>query len=137
MILLPQPLRGEAQDTALIHDKTRAAAAQLPGHVLLAAGVVPGRRPGPLRHPRHRVHPARQAHAGSPTSIGRTSSWATMPNINPWIIDNLGESSAVRRRAYAVLIDHLVPPSVGAELSGGLRNLHNDIEKWEASKKGA
>ena len=60
-----------------------------------------------------------------------------MPNINPWIIDNLGESSAVRRRAYAVLIDHLVPPSVTAELSGGLRNLHNEIEKWEALEEGA
>ena len=61
----------------------------------------------------------------------------TMPNINPWIIDNLGESSAVRRRAYAVLIDHLVPPSVNAELSDGLLNLHNDIEKWEALEEGA
>ena len=59
-----------------------------------------------------------------------------MPNINPWIIDNLGESSAVRRRAYAVLIDHLVPPSVTAELSDGLRNLHNDIEKWEVLEDG-
>ena len=48
---------------------------------------------------------------GKPTGLSDVD-WpdillGAMPNINPWIIDNLGESSAVRRRAYAVLIDHL------------------------------
>ena len=62
VILLPQPLRGEAQDTGLIHDK-----AAPPPHNYLATYFwlqrsfnADARRP--LRHPRHRVHFARQGH---------------------------------------------------------------------------
>ena len=116
--------------------QARAAAAQLPGHVFLAAA----NRSSADALVHFGTHGTEFILPGKATGLSDVD-WpdillGAMPNINPWIVDNLGESSAVRRRAYAVLIDHLVPPSVGAELSGGLRNLHNDIEKWDALDEG-
>ena len=136
VILLPQPLRGEAQDTALIHDKNAP-----PPHNYLATYFWLQQ----VFHADAVVHFG--THGTEFILPGKASGlsdvdWpdillGAMPNINPWIIDNLGESSAVRRRAYAVLIDHLTPPLVSAELSGGLSNLHQDIEKWEVLEEGA
>ena len=61
----------------------------------------------------------------------------TMPNFNPWIIENMVESSPVRRRTYGVLIDHLSPPIVNAGLSDELANLNEMLEKWETLEDGA
>jgi len=136
VILLPQPLRGEAQQTTLIHDKLVP-----PPHNYLATyfWLQEAFHADALVH--FGTHGTEFILPGKATGLSDVD-WpdivlGTMPNINPWIVDNLGESSAVRRRAYAVLIDHLVPPSVNAELSDGLLNLHNDIEKWEALEEGA
>jgi cobaltochelatase CobN len=60
-----------------------------------------------------------------------------MPNFNPWIIENMVESSPVRRRTYGVLIDHLSPPIVNAGLSDELANLAEMLEKWEVLEEGA
>ena len=136
VILLPQPLRGEAQNTALIHDKLTP-----PPHNYLATyfWLQESFRADALVH--FGTHGTEFILPGKATGLSDID-WpdivlGTIPNINPWIIDNLGESSAVRRRAYAVLIDHLVPPAVAAELSDGLLNLHNDLEKWEVLEDGA
>ena len=136
VILLPQPLRGEAQNTALIHDKRVP-----PPHNYLATyfWLQEAFRADAMVH--FGTHGSEFILPGKATGLS-DSDWpdivlGTIPNINPWIVDNLGESSAVRRRAYAVLIDHLVPPAVAAELSDGLLNLHNDLEKWEALEDGA
>ncbi|MGO8689406.1 MAG: cobaltochelatase subunit CobN [Thermoguttaceae bacterium] len=136
VILLPQPLRGEAHDTALIHDKNAP-----PPHNYLATYFWLQKTFHADAVVHFGTHGTEFILPGKPTGLSDVD-WpdivlGAMPNINPWIIDNLGESSAVRRRAYAVLIDHLVPPSVTAELSGGLRNLHNEIEKWEVLEEGA
>ena len=61
VILLPQPLRGEAQDPTLLHDRHVP-----PPHNYLATYFwldtrLPRRRPGTLRHARLRVPSARQA----------------------------------------------------------------------------
>ncbi|MGO9114151.1 MAG: cobaltochelatase subunit CobN [Thermoguttaceae bacterium] len=136
VILLPQPLRGEAQNAALIHDKLVP-----PPHNYLATyfWLQESFRADAMVH--FGTHGTEFILPGKATGLSDVD-WpdivlGTIPNINPWIIDNLGESSAVRRRAYAVLIDHLVPPSVAAELSDGLLNLHNDLEKWDALESGA
>jgi cobaltochelatase CobN len=60
----------------------------------------------------------------------------TMPVINPWITDNIGEATISRRRAYAALVDHMPPPSVKAGLSEGLQSLHDDIDKFETLDRG-
>jgi cobaltochelatase CobN len=59
-----------------------------------------------------------------------------MPNITPWILDNVAEATLARRRAYAVLIDHLTPPLEAAGLSDELRNLHDDVHKFASLDDG-
>ncbi len=136
VILLPQPLRGEAHDTSLLHDKLVP-----PPHNYLATyfWLAEEFKANALVH--FGTHGSEFVLPGKPTGLSDYD-WpdillGTMPNINPWIINNLGESSPARRRAYAVLIDHLTPPSVNAELSDELLNLHSDIDRWVMLDDGA
>lgn len=129
VILLPQPLRGEAHDTSLLHDKLVP-----PPHNYLATyfWLAEEFKAHALVH--FGTHGSEFVLPGKPSGLSDYD-WPDIllgatPNINPWIINNLGESSPARRRAYAVLIDHLTPPSVNAELSDELLNLHNDIDRW-------
>jgi len=136
VILLPQPLRGEAHDTSLVHDKLVP-----PPHNYLATyfWLQESFQANAMIH--FGTHGTEFMLPGKGVGLSQAD-WpdvvmGTTPNINPWIINNLGESSPDRRRAYAVLIDHLVPPSVNAELSDELLNLHNDIDKWVVLETGA
>jgi cobaltochelatase CobN len=136
VILLPQPLRGEAQDTSLVHDKLVP-----PPHNYLATYFWLEESFGADALVHFGTHGTEFMLPGKPVGLS-DHDWpdivlGTTPNINPWIINNLGESSPTRRRAYAVLIDHLVPPSVNAELSDELANLHNDIDHWIVLGEGA
>ncbi|EAQ82301.1 cobaltochelatase subunit CobN [Blastopirellula marina] len=136
VILLPQPLRGEAHDTSLIHDVRVP-----PPHNYLATYFWLEKEFGADAMIHFGTHGTEFLLPGKPTGLSGHD-WPDIamgdtPNINPWIINNLGESSPVRRRAYALLIDHLVPPSVAAELSDEMLNLHNDIDKWITLEEGA
>lgn len=136
VVLLPQPLRGEAHDPSLLHDIRVP-----PPHNYLATyfWLQERFRADALVH--FGTHGSEFLLPGKPVGLSQAD-WpdicmGAMPNINPWVINNLGESSPVRRRAYAVLIDHLVPPSVQSELSDELENLHADIDKWVTLEDGA
>jgi len=136
VILVPQPLRGEAHDTSLVHNKLVP-----PPHNYLATyfWLQEAFAADAMIH--FGTHGTEFLLPGKPVGLS-PADWTDMimgaiPNINPWIINNLGESSPVRRRAYATLINHLVPPSVNAELSDELLNLHNDIDKWVVLEEGA
>ncbi len=59
-----------------------------------------------------------------------------MPIINPWIMDNIGESTLSRRRGYAVLVDHLPPPAESSRLDPDLQALHDQIHKFEGLEPG-
>ncbi len=136
VVLLPQPLKGEAHDSSRVHDKTIP-----PPHNYLATyfWLQEGFRADAVVH--FGTHGTEFLFPAKPAGLSEAD-WpdvllGTMPNVNPWIINNLGESSPVRRRAYAVLVDHLVPPSVQAGLSDELANLHGDIDKWFTLEGGA
>jgi cobaltochelatase CobN len=136
VILLPQPLRGEAQDASLVHDLRVP-----PPHNYLATYFWLNEefRADAMVH--FGTHGSEFMLPGKATGLSGHD-WpdivmGDMPNINPWVLNNLGESSPVKRRAYAVLIDHLVPPSVNAELSDELANLHDEIDKWVVLADGA
>tara|TARA_R110002111_G_scaffold18931_2_gene46223 strand:- start:40892 stop:45061 length:4170 start_codon:yes stop_codon:yes gene_type:complete len=136
VILLPQPLRGEAHDTSLVHNKLVP-----PPHNYLATYFWLQEAFAADAMVHFGTHGTEFILPGKAVGLSRAD-WSDMimgaiPNINPWIINNLGESSPVRRRAYATLINHLVPPSVNAELSDELLNLHNDIDKWVMLEEGA
>ena len=66
--------------------------------------------------------------------------WALgpMPHIYPFIVNDPGEGSQAKRRAQAVILDHLTPPLGRAGLHGDLRELEALIDEyWEAVQMGS
>ncbi|MCT7951822.1 cobaltochelatase subunit CobN [Ancylothrix sp. C2] len=53
-----------------------------------------------------------------------------MPHFYPFIVNDPGEGSQAKRRAQAVIIDHLTPPMTRAELYGSLVQLENLIDEF-------
>ncbi|MEG3225478.1 MAG: cobalamin biosynthesis protein CobN, partial [Methanobacteriales archaeon Met13] len=51
-----------------------------------------------------------------------------MPNIYPYIVENPGEGTQAKRRGYAVIIDHMIPPMILSDLYGDLASLNDQIE---------
>lgn len=60
----------------------------------------------------------------------------TLPIVNLWIQDNLGEATLSRRRSYAQLVDHLVPPAVRNGLSDEEKRLVDDLRKHDGLEAG-
>ncbi len=53
-----------------------------------------------------------------------------MPHLYPFIVNDPGEGSQAKRRAQAVIIDHLTPPLTRAETYGPLRDLERQIDEY-------
>jgi cobaltochelatase CobN len=53
-----------------------------------------------------------------------------LPHLYPFIVNDPGEGSQAKRRAQAVIIDHLTPPMTRAELYGSLQQLENLIDEY-------
>ncbi|NEO33927.1 MAG: cobaltochelatase subunit CobN [Symploca sp. SIO3C6] len=53
-----------------------------------------------------------------------------MPHLYPFIVNDPGEGSQAKRRAQAVIIDHLTPPMTRAELYGSLQQLEGLIDEY-------
>ncbi|MBD2182420.1 cobaltochelatase subunit CobN [Aerosakkonema funiforme] len=53
-----------------------------------------------------------------------------MPHFYPFIVNDPGEGSQAKRRAQAVIIDHLTPPMTRAELYGPLQQLESSIDEY-------
>ncbi len=65
--------------------------------------------------------------------------WALgpMPHIYPFIVNDPGEGSQAKRRAQAVILDHLTPPLGRAGLHGGLQELEALLDEyWQATQLG-
>ena len=61
-----------------------------------------------------------------------------MPHLYPFIVNDPGEGSQAKRRAQAVILDHLTPPLGRAGLHGDLRELEALIDEyWEAVQLGS
>lgn len=135
VILLPQPARGPENDEKLLHARDVP-----PPHQYLAmywwlqkefradAVVHFGTHGTELLLPT-------KANGLSQDDFGDVC-LGSMPNITPWILDNVAEATLARRRAYAVLVDHLTPPLEAAGLSDELRNLHDDVHKFATLDEG-
>ncbi|MBW4525976.1 MAG: cobaltochelatase subunit CobN [Phormidium tanganyikae FI6-MK23] len=55
---------------------------------------------------------------------------AALPHFYPFIVNDPGEGSQAKRRAQAVILDHLTPPMTRAELYGGLQKLEALIDEY-------
>lgn len=140
VVLLPQPLRGELHGSETLssqaHDKKTA-----PPHNYLATYFWLEEAFGADAVVHFGTHGSEFMLPGKPSGLARRD-WpdilmGSMPNFNPWIIENMVESSPVKRRVYGTLVSHLPPPIVDAGLSDGLENLHETIDKWEILEEGA
>jgi cobaltochelatase CobN len=58
-----------------------------------------------------------------------------MPLIYPFIINDPGEGSQSKRRAHAVIVDHLTPPMTSAETYGALAELNQLVNEYYAVEK--
>jgi cobaltochelatase CobN len=56
-----------------------------------------------------------------------------LPHLYPFIVNDPGEGSQAKRRAQAVIIDHLTPPLTRAELYGPLAQLESLIDEYYAA----
>lgn len=52
-----------------------------------------------------------------------------MPHFYPFIVNDPGEGAQAKRRAQAVIIDHLMPPMARAETYGELADLENLVDE--------
>jgi cobaltochelatase CobN len=53
-----------------------------------------------------------------------------MPHVYPFIVNDPGEGSQAKRRAQAVIIDHLMPPLTRAETYGPLQDLERQVDEY-------
>ncbi|HVZ34361.1 MAG TPA: cobaltochelatase subunit CobN, partial [Polyangiaceae bacterium] len=53
-----------------------------------------------------------------------------LPHLYPFIVNDPGEGTQAKRRAQAVIIDHLVPPLTRAESYGPLRDLEKLVDEY-------
>ncbi len=53
-----------------------------------------------------------------------------VPHIYPFIVNDPGEGSQAKRRASAVIIDHLTPPLARAEIHGPLADLESLVDEY-------
>jgi len=53
-----------------------------------------------------------------------------MPHIYPFIVNDPGEGTQAKRRASAVIIDHLTPPMTRAETYGPLKDLEALVDEY-------
>ncbi|MDZ8186709.1 MAG: cobaltochelatase subunit CobN [Nostoc sp. ChiSLP02] len=56
--------------------------------------------------------------------------FGALPHLYPFIVNDPGEGSQAKRRAQAVILDHLTPPMTRAELYGSLQQLENLIDEY-------
>jgi len=133
IILLPQPLKGEAHTTSaafkLAHDRHIP-----PPHNYLATYFWLEEEFGADALVHFGTHGSEWLFPGKPDVLSE-SDWSdilisNMPNINPWMANNTGEIAPCRRRAMAVLVSILPPAVVDAGLSDELLNIESDILKW-------
>ncbi len=53
-----------------------------------------------------------------------------LPHLYPFIVNDPGEGAQAKRRAQAVILDHLVPPMARAESYGALQELENLVDEF-------
>ena len=58
------------------------------------------------------------------------AAFGPLPHLYPFIVNDPGEGSQAKRRAQAVIIDHLTPPLTRAEAYGPLRELERLVDEY-------
>ena len=131
MVLLPEPARGWSDDPMkLYHDTTL-----FPHHQYIAAYLWLSEKFGADAmvhlgtHATYEWLPGKQAGLApwDPPEIMT----GDIPNIYPYIVDDIGEGIEAKRRGRGVILDHLTPPMKEADLYHEYRDLHDIFHKYE------
>lgn len=135
VLLAPLPERGEKQDERLIHSR-----AVPPPHNYLAFywWLQEEYKADAVVH--WGTHGTLELLPGKANGLS-AECWGDicagkLPIVNLWIMDNLGEATLSRRRSYALLSDHMVPALVNAGFPDDLRQLHDEIDKFDGLEQG-
>ncbi len=59
-----------------------------------------------------------------------------IPHVYPFIVNDPGEGTQAKRRAQAVIVDHLTPPLARAETYGELRDLERLMDEYYLASEG-
>nr|WP_055504195.1 cobaltochelatase subunit CobN [Nonomuraea pusilla] len=66
---------------------------------------------------------------GMSASCGTDAALGDLPLIYPFLVNDPGEGTQAKRRAHAVLVDHLVPPMARAETYGDIARLEQLLDE--------
>jgi len=135
VILAPQPERGAKQDEKLLHSRD-----EPPPHNYLAFywWLQEEYRADAVVH--WGTHGTLEMLPGKEAGMSRED-WSDilvgdMPIVDLWIMDNIAEAITARRRTYAELVDHMVPPAVSAGMAGAQVELRSDLDKFGTLESG-
>ncbi|WP_055482028.1 cobaltochelatase subunit CobN [Sphaerimonospora mesophila] len=67
--------------------------------------------------------------AGMSASCGTDAAIGDLPLIYPFLVNDPGEGTQAKRRAHAVLVDHLVPPMARADTYGDIARLEQLLDE--------
>ncbi|GAA2336378.1 cobaltochelatase subunit CobN [Streptomyces cuspidosporus] len=70
--------------------------------------------------------------AGLSASCGPDAALGDLPLIYPFLVNDPGEGTQAKRRAHAVLVDHLVPPMARADSYGDIARLEQLLDEYAA-----
>ncbi len=66
---------------------------------------------------------------GLSASCGADAALGDLPLIYPFLVNDPGEGTQAKRRAHAVLVDHLIPPMARAETYGDIARLEQLLDE--------
>src|SRR5207342_2776306 len=72
---------------------------------------------------------------GMSASCGADAALGDLPLIYPFIVNDPGEGSQAKRRAHAVIVDHLMPPMTSADTYGPLAALNDLVNEYYSAEK--
>ncbi|MFC5829611.1 cobaltochelatase subunit CobN [Nonomuraea insulae] len=67
--------------------------------------------------------------AGMSAACGTDAAIGDLPLIYPFLVNDPGEGTQAKRRAHAVLVDHMVPPMARAETYGDIARLEQLLDE--------
>jgi cobaltochelatase CobN len=69
---------------------------------------------------------------GMSAACGSDAALGELPLIYPFLVNDPGEGTQAKRRAHAVLVDHLIPPMARAETYGDIARLEQLLDEHSA-----